>query len=559
MRSRTATILAGLFALLACLAAPASAADGEQALDAMTLEQKVGQLFCVSFRGPALGPRLRAFIQQRHVGGLILYDAWGNVENPAQVARLARDCQQASLAAGQPGLFLAVDQEGGPVSRLRRGFAVPPSNMAVGATGDPAMAALAARVNAEQLRAVGLNMDFAPVADVNSNPANPIIGSRSYGGDPRLVARFAAEAVRAYNRAGILSVAKHFPGHGDTGLDSHLRLPVADHPRARLDAVELPPFASAIQAGVPALMTAHVVVPELTGALPATLSPRVLTGLLRTEMGFDGLVFTDSMGMGAVRKHFGVADAALKAFLAGADVLLYGADRDAEPEDFVPAWEALVQAVGRGDIPMDRLDRSVARILRAKQRFGLLAPAQPDPALAANGTDTPAQREALQALARRSLVSGRDYASPGRARTLPLAGDEDVLVLWPGAPDPLPVEAADETWIMPLPLDPDDEDRARALDAARAFTAVAVFTSRADKRPGQAALVRALVAERPAPRVAAVSLDTPYDIRSYPAAPCWVAAFSSVPASARAVLDALRGRFPMTGTMPVDIPAETID
>ena len=184
-------------AFMVLSAAPCRSAQAEpwtDVLATMSVERKVGQLFCVAFQGGGISPETREFIEDLHVGGLILYDKWGNVRRPEQVASLCRDAQNAALASGHPGLLLAVDQEGGPVARLRRGFAVPPSNMAVGASGDPKLAALGARITAEQLAAVGLNVNFAPAVDVNSNPDNPIIGVRSFGETPEAVARFAAAA-----------------------------------------------------------------------------------------------------------------------------------------------------------------------------------------------------------------------------------------------------------------------------------------------------------------------------------------------------------------------------
>lgn len=560
-----AACLALCLALFILAPSPARAGAVADAMAAMDVEHKVGQLFCVAFKGDVVGPELRSFIEDRHVGGLIFYDSWGNVRSSRQVARLARDAQRAAVACGQPGLILAVDQEGGPVARLREGFAVPPSNMALGAAGEPQLAALGALVNAEQLRAVGLNCDFAPVADVNSNPANPIIGVRSYSPSPHEAAMFADVAVRAYTIAGVLSVAKHFPGHGDTGFDSHLRLPTAGHSRERLDAVELFPFKACVAAKVPAIMTAHVEVPALEPepGLPATLSRRVLTDLLRGEMGYRGLVVTDSMGMGAIREHFGVAEAALRAFKAGADVLLYGADRGVEPADFIPAWERIVRAVKEGDISMQRLDESVERILRTKATYGILLPGLPDPARAARRVGTDEQLALVRALAARGVALGRDYGDrrPGAPSSsgpvLPLREDEDVLLLWPGMketslpPQGLPARM----WAMALPRDPGDEDVARALDAARGFDAVAVFTSRADKRPGQAALVNALLARTP--RLAVASLDTPYDIRSMNSVPCWLAAYSDVPASVAAVLDVLYGRAEAMAKLPLQYPPVT--
>lgn len=551
--------------LLAALsfASPASARASAwaDALASMSVEQKVGQLFCVAFKGDAMSPELRSFIEKRHVGGLVFYDSWGNVSSPRQVAQLARDAQRAAMASGQPGLFLSVDQEGGPVARLRDGFAVPPSNMAIGASGEPQLASLAALVTAEQMHAVGLNMNFAPVADVNSNPANPIIGVRSFGPTMLDAAMMADVAVRAYSMAGIISVAKHFPGHGDTGFDSHLRLPTLEHDRERLDSVELPPFMACITAKVPAVMTAHVEVPALEpeSGIPATLSRRILSDLLRGEMEFQGLIVTDSMGMGAIRKHFGIADAALRAFQAGADILLYGADKGASPADFTAAWDRLVRAVRDGEISMERLDDSVRRILMTKAHFGILAPALPDPAQAAGKTGTGEQRAIVRAMAAKGIIIGRDHdgrelhAHPS-GPVLPLDANAPALLLWPGMkPTSMPAGGLpDNIWAMPLPRNPSQADIDHALDTARGYDTVIVFTAKADKRPGQAALVNALAAT--SPRLAVASLDTPYDIDAFPDVPCWLLTFSDVPASVSATLDVLFGRIEARGKLPLEIP-----
>lgn len=541
--------------LLVLLTVQARAADNtaRERLAAMSPEQKVGQLFTVFFRGAGLGHELKEIIAERHVGGLILYDAQGNVESPRQVAHLVRDAQELALSAGQPGLFIAVDQEGGPVARLRNGFAVPPSNMTIGAAGDTRLAALGALVTAEQLAAVGVNMNFAPSVDVNSNPANPIIGVRSYGESATAVSLFGASAIQATLGAGVIPVAKHFPGHGDTGFDSHLRLPTVPHARERLDALELPPFRTAIALGVPAVMTAHVEVPALEPepGLPATLSHAILTDLLRGELGFTGLVITDSMTMGAVTERFGLAEAALAAFKAGADVLLFGADKGRDPDAFVPAQERLLQAVQSGEISMQRLDASVLRILEAKQRFGILSPALPDPATAPARTGTAAQREAVGHIAAAGLTLVRDEAG-----LLPLPADARILALWPGARQPFFSGVAMPAGFafMALPKDPGPENIALALAAARGFDAVLVLGNRANQRPGQAALLHALARTGLAKRTVLVSVDTPFDGLAAPEIGTWLAPCSHVPASLAALADALFGRTSPQGRLPVSFP-----
>lgn len=552
MRKQALPLLLTLVVLL--FATPCAAKDdADRLLKSMSLEQKVGQLFTVFFNGETLGPELQDFIKNRRIGGVILYDIAGNVRSATQVAELVAAAQRFALSCGSPGLFVSVDQEGGPVARLREGFAVAPSNMAVGASGDPALAGLAAGTTAAQLKAVGVNMNFAPSVDVNSNPANPIIGVRSYGGQPQAVGRFGAQAIQAYLSAGIIPVAKHFPGHGDTGFDSHLRLPTVPHSRARLQTLELPPFKAAIQAGVPAIMTAHVEVPALepSPGLPATMSRRILTDLLRHELGFNGLIVTDSMSMGAITEHYGAAEACLNSFQAGADVLLFGADKGHAPKDFLPAWERLLDAVRSGEISAERLDASVLRILQAKSRFGILAPAGPDPGLAASLTGTLDQRAATRRIAQAGLTLLRNASG-----LLPLDPESSVLVLWPGGKAPFLRESDDPEGLqfMALPRDPGPGNIALALQAARGFDTVVVLTSRAVQRKGQGQLLNALCNAGHAGRTVLVSVDTPYDILTAPRITTWLAAYSDVPASITALTGALYGRINAKGELPVELP-----
>ena len=325
--------------------AEATPARVDEILAAMSVQEKVGQLFMVYFEGPALSAPLRQMIEDYHIGGVVLFAIAGNIESTTQVANLINDAQATAVQSGaQVPLFVSVDQEGGPVVRLTDGFTVFPSQMAVGATASVTQARRMATVTAQELKALGFNMNLAPVLDVNNNPDNPVIGLRSFGSSPEQVAALGTAMIEAYRAQGMVATAKHFPGHGDTAVDSHYGLPVVPHDRAHLDSVEFPPFRAAIVADVPAIMTAHVLFPAIdpSAGRPATLSSLVLQDLLRKEMGFDGLIVTDSLSMGALANLVGATEAAQLAFRAGADLLAYGADIGHAPAESLAAYDRLI-------------------------------------------------------------------------------------------------------------------------------------------------------------------------------------------------------------------------
>jgi beta-N-acetylhexosaminidase len=339
----------------------------------LSLEQKIGQLMLVGFDGTTLTPEFRDVLQQLYLGGAIFYDR--NVASPQQIAQLNADLQAAARECGAPALFITIDQEGGIVARLRedKGFTEFPGQMAVAATGDLENARRVARALSAELLALGFNMDLTPDLDVNNNANNPIIGTRSFGSAPARVAEFGVAYIEAMQGAGIAAVGKHFPGHGDTATDSHVALSSVPHDRARLDAVELVPFRAAMRANVAGIMTAHITFPAIdpTPGLAATLSPRVLTGLLRDELRYDGLIMTDELTMGALATSgYPAPKAAVAALKAGADVLLFQTGYAMHRE----AHAALVDAVKRGEIPEARVDDALRRVLRVKQQFDLLSP-----------------------------------------------------------------------------------------------------------------------------------------------------------------------------------------
>ncbi|MEV1144227.1 glycoside hydrolase family 3 N-terminal domain-containing protein, partial [Micromonospora sp. NPDC049799] len=291
------------------------------------------------------------------LGSVVLFAR--NVVDPEQVAALT-----ATLRAERPDVIVAIDEEAGDVTRIEsaRGSSRP-GNLALGAIDDPALTEEVARDLGTDLAALGVTLDYAPDADVNSNPDNPVIGVRAFGAEPTLVARHTAAWVRGLQAGGVAACAKHFPGHGDTRVDSHHDLPRITADRARLDAVELAPFRAAVAAGVQAVMTGHLLVPALDPELPATLSSRILTGLLRDELGFSGVVVTDAVEMRAVADRYGFTGAAVRALAAGADAICVGGEH-ADEESARRLRDAIVAAVVSGDLPEERLTEAAKRVGR---------------------------------------------------------------------------------------------------------------------------------------------------------------------------------------------------
>jgi beta-N-acetylhexosaminidase len=329
------------------------------------MEQQVGQLVMLGLDRPQAPPELLGWIRERRLGGVFLYgEALGPVE---QTAELTRRLQAA--APGDP-LLIAVDQEGGRV----QAWGPPhrpalPAAAEVGAayadSGDAGAVRALARALAAQLREGGINLDFAPVLDVHTNPENPIIGDRSPGPTPELVSAVGRLLVSELQAGGVLACGKHFPGHGDTRQDSHLTLPVVDHPLSRLEAVELPPFAAGIAAGLQTIMTAHVLYPALDPRHPATVSSAIIDGLLRRRLGFDGVVVTDDLAMRGIRDRHDLLEAALAALAAGCDLLLSATEHGRHEA----LLRGLQQALADGRLDPGRLAASLRRVRRAKARL----------------------------------------------------------------------------------------------------------------------------------------------------------------------------------------------
>lgn len=335
------------------------------------LRRHVGQLAIVGFPGHTVPADLKKVAAEFDLGGVIYFAR--NIAEPAQVADLSREA--ASMVRDWP-LWISVDQEGGRVARLRQPFTEWPPMVTLGRAGDAALVDGFAAALAAELRAVGINLDYTPVLDIHTNPKNPVIGDRAFGESAELVARVGAQLVAALHREGIVACGKHFPGHGDTSTDSHFELPLVEQPPDRLRAVEFAPFRAAIAAGLQTVMTAHVLVPSFDEALPATLSATIVNDILKGELGFDGMVISDDLGMKAVAATWPLPDAMVASLAAGCDVVLLC---NSTLDEQVAALEAVIHAVEDGRLPMSRIDDALARQHRVKTRFApVMAPAAPD-------------------------------------------------------------------------------------------------------------------------------------------------------------------------------------
>lgn len=348
----------------------------------MKLAAQVGQLLSVGFDGTAVPEQLRARVAAGEVGGVMLFRP--NIADPVQLAGLVANLRR--LAPADAPLLVSIDQEGGVVQRVRAPATVWPPMLAVGAAGDPARTTAVGRALGDELAALGIGWDFAPVLDVHTNPDNPVIGDRAFGTHPAPVAEQALAFWRGLRGAGLVGCGKHFPGHGDTRTDSHLELPVVPHDLDRLRRIEVAPFAAAARAGVEAFMTAHVLYPALDPDRPATLSRRIATDLLRGELGFRGVLVSDDLGMKAVADRYGIEELAVGAIEAGCDHLLVR-----EPaERQVAAFEAILRAAEKDGVLRARVAESAARVAALKAACTVPMPAPA--AMLASLLGTPAHR-----------------------------------------------------------------------------------------------------------------------------------------------------------------------
>lgn len=584
-------LLAGLAAVLVAAAPPKPPLDKvaekwvQDTLKKMTLDEKVGQLLApsidamVTSTDSAVYERKLHLVRDLKVGAIHVfggsepmpaallnpnYPSGGSVSrkgDPLAAATFLNRLQQASAIP----LLTTADFEGG-AGYILNGTTRLPRAMAIGATRDPQLAFKAGALSGTEARAVGVLVDFYPIFDVNNNPRNPIINIRSFGEDVGLVSEMATAYMRGIQSAGALATAKHFPGHGDTNVDTHLGLAKIDHPREHLDKVELPPFRAAVDAGIDAFMSTHIILPALDPApgIPATLSRPILTGLLRGEMKFDGLIFTDSMSMYAISRNFGDGKAAVMAVKAGVDFVLHSPDDDA-------AFAAIKAAVQSGEIPLEQVNRSVERILRVKARLGLHRSRLVD----VNEVETKIGGRAHEAvnaeICERALTLIKDERNQV---PLKIGKDANVVYLsvldypsgWrEGAPSRTFIPELKQRWPNVTALEISDRTTPSELDMVKVlahradaviagvFVRIASYSGRMDLAPQAVSLLESIAADAGKPFVTVV-FGNPYIAMALPKLPAQLLTYEFTDAMEAAAVRALAGETAIGGKLPITMP-----
>ena len=545
-------------------------AAASQALRGLSLEEKVGQLFVTWVNGKSadeVNPKNRTdfgvdtpaeVIRKYHLGGVIYFnnDSRDNFDDPVQVAKLSNGLQQAAIGSGAHiPLQIATDQEGGTVTRMGAPATEFPNSMAISAGRDAGRATSAATIIGRELRAVGINQDFAPDSDVNSNPVNPVIGVRSFAGQPGLASEFVTAEVGGYQDSGRLgqtvsATAKHFPGHGAAPTDSHTGLPRIDSTEAQWRATDVPPFKAAIAAGIDSIMTAHIQFPSLDPSLePATLSKPIVTGKLRGELGYQGVIITDSLEMEGVRVMHSDAEIPLLALKAGVDQLLMPVHLDV-------AINSVIAAVKSGELSMQRIDLSVLRVLKMKFKRGILFTPFVDPSRVMQTVGTPAHLSTAQDIADRGITAIANDAGLLPLKQKPASalvtgwGVSTTATLAQKLTAHGTAATAYQTGQAPT-----DAQIAQSVAAAQKAGLVVVLTNNIASFPLQLKLLQALQATgKP---VIAVAAQIPYDAGFVSPVQTWLATYGYITPTLEALAKVILGETKPVGKLPVDIPAGT--
>ncbi|MBA3872226.1 MAG: hypothetical protein H0X30_24030 [Anaerolineae bacterium] len=508
----------------------------------LTLEQRVAQMFIVNLYGSQLTEAGRDFLTQLQPGGLVLLPE--NIITPTEVAKLTNVYQQTITDAGGLPLLIAVDQEGGTISHLHDGFTVFPVPALLTATGDTSLAERVGQAMAQEMLAVGVNMDLAPVADLETNPNNPIIKRRAFGNDPQMTSPILSAFIKGMQGGNVLATAKHFPGHGDSSTDSHTGLPVISLSRERLESVELAPFRASIAAGVSTVMVAHIWYPALEPQkdLPASMSHNIVTGLLREEMGYQGLVVTDALDMDAIDTVYSYPNAALTAIKAGVDLVIAA---HVSLEAQADGIQAVIDAVKSGAIPEERINESVKRILAAKEKYGLLDWKPLDPTTVSSQLGLDAHAKLVDELFEKGVTVALD-----KNHVIPFQAGKKVGVIFPGTRPQIQQDCTGNGAVvqaLAVHTSPSGDDIASAQRLAAQVDSVVVFTQNADADGHEQALVKAL----PPDKTIAVALASVYDWTTYPQVSGYVLTYSPLPQAVPAVCGVLFGKFPANGKLSI--------
>ncbi len=526
----------------------------------MTLEEQIGQLLMIGFWGTTLSQEIIDLIQRYHIGNIILFSR--NIDNSQQVLALTQQLQRIAKENGQRyPMLIAIDQENGIVQRLGDLTTTFPGNMALGAINSEDIACKVAEATGNELKALGINMNLAPVVDVNNNPANPVIGVRSFGEDPLQVARLGAAMVKGYDAVGIISCLKHFPGHGDTTTDSHLWLPVIPETLQQLKALELVPFKSGIEAGAESVMIAHIVFPKLRQehTLPATLSPFIIQKLLRKCLNFKGVIVSDCMEMGAITGIFGTARAAVMALQAGIDLVLVSHSMKHQRASI----EAIQAAIQSQELTPRQIQQAAEQVLKLKARH-LSWSNLPGTATPHTCIDSEKQRQ-LQHTAfelSTTLVRNDEDLLPLKPGT-----DQSIVVLSPPRKAMTIVEDrayADDLLVDILQryhsnvkhvhVSPDllKDDCKMLLQKTNESDIFILATLNADRDPQQAKLVQNLISS--GRRLIVISMQNPYDLQAFPQLGTYICTYEYSRPAIEASVRVLFGETQAKGKLPVTIP-----
>ncbi len=528
-----------------------------QLIGKMSDKEKIGQLVMPSVRDRQINDKNIQNLIKTYSSGSVIYYGKANAET---IARFTNQLQKwASETRLQIPLFISADLEYGAYQHVTDGTDFP-RQMAIGATRDLKTAEQVANITAIELKAMGFNWNYSPLADVNSNPSNPVIGIRSYSEKTDLVSQMAAAQIKGYQQNGVVATAKHFPGHGDTYVDSHLSLAAVNYDRKTLEQVHLPPFKKAIAAGVDSIMTAHVIIDAVDPDLPATLSKKVVTGLLRKQMRFNGIIVTDSMSMDAIDHHWGTGQAAVMAINAGADIVMATGSYKRQLE----TYHALYRAFKSGELTEERINESVKRILLAKAKYDLFHHRYADPAHARKVVNSPEHKKVAAVVAKKSITVLKNE------NLLPFMANDSNATTFVVGPEIFDSRKQMEAIIQSVrrktlgkvihtvtPANPTAADIKNVTKLANQADRMIVATySASSLSQGQINLVRAL--ESSGKPLVVLSLGLPYDLKHFPSVRAYIASYaidrwgSPVPSSMNAAIDVIFGSKP-EGKLPVSI------
>lgn len=521
-------------------------------INELSLEQKIGQVLIAGFpTSDPDDPRLYELMTKHKIGNVIYF--LYNVKSKDDVIRLNKRVQQYAMENSGIPAFISVDQEGGMVSRIFYDDAAAPGAMATAATGNSDFAKELGRIFGQELNALGFNLNFAPVLDVNNNPDNPVIGVRSYSDDPKKVAEYACKFIKGMQAEGVIATGKHFPGHGDTAVDSHIDLPCVPHSIDRLKDVELYPFVKAVEAGIDAIMTTHILFPSIEQIhIPATLSKRILTDMLREQMGYKGLIITDCMEMNAIKDHYGTSKSAAKALIAGADLVIISHTIELQAE----AVKEIKAAIMSGELKEERLNDAVSRVLNMKQKYSLFDKQLSDKSNL-NEVDFDANKRLAADISLKSITLVKD-----EEHNLPIKKSSQNVFISPESTVLIKAES-DGTRLnfskyaakhfggrsITCSISPDEIEIGNILSAVNADDTVVIATYNAGLNHGQAMLLKQLYEKHN--NIIMISLRNPYDYNVCPLIKTYVCAYEYTRFSIESVIAVLSGEEKAKGVLPV--------